>query len=468
MTETNKKLHSYLLSNIDQYDVDFVIPRLGVDIPVGIDPFLLFKSRDPWLKEIHRTLVDFFNEGIRSVYRNKHHDPHSVFDFPEPPEVGLGYSKNSKRGSGVTNNLSSLIINTLKAAPELQERGIRHIEEMQLLSIGIGPDRISDITVNVLKTALIDYTQRQCELWDIKLTKDVPVQHVLDLERQEWFDGYYNLPISPIDRTPIILVPRRIVRALPWINYDDFVKTEFAAYLRAKQTKRNFGKKILMPKASKKEVTEISCREIERVDRYIAKKEASARDAQPSCEYLGDRSLNEQAELLEKRLQNLPLGKESAHQFQQLVLEILNYLFNPELIDGRLEVRTIDGTERRDIIFTNDSDETFWSYLRTEHSSILLMFEAKNKMSVSNNDVAQVATYLGDRIGRIGFIVMRSRVAEAQTRKAFSVYNDSHPRKVILFINDEDLKYMLSVRCQGGNPMKYLQKIYRDFRTTVQ
>ena len=36
-----------LLPHVSQYVVDFVIPRIGVDIPVCIDPFLLFKSRHP-------------------------------------------------------------------------------------------------------------------------------------------------------------------------------------------------------------------------------------------------------------------------------------------------------------------------------------------------------------------------------------------------------------------------------------
>jgi hypothetical protein len=35
-----------LIRGVSQYDVDFVIPRIGVDVPVGIDPFLLYKSRD--------------------------------------------------------------------------------------------------------------------------------------------------------------------------------------------------------------------------------------------------------------------------------------------------------------------------------------------------------------------------------------------------------------------------------------
>ena len=53
-------------------------------------------------------------------------------------------------------------------------------------------------------------------------------------------------------------------------------------------------------------------------------------------------------------------GTGSGSGVSRVFLEVINYLLSPELIDGQLEVRTIDGTERRDIIFTNDSDESFW------------------------------------------------------------------------------------------------------------
>jgi len=35
-----------LLPHLSPYQVDFVIPKIGIDLPLGIDPFLLFKSRD--------------------------------------------------------------------------------------------------------------------------------------------------------------------------------------------------------------------------------------------------------------------------------------------------------------------------------------------------------------------------------------------------------------------------------------
>lgn len=471
MTDPPPNPRSPLIEGVTQFDVDFVIPRLGIDLPVGIDPFLLYKSRDPQLAGYHDFVLQAFSQGVLAIQTDQIDEAHRIFVFPEVDEIGLGYTQAGKRGSGVGPYLTELIIETLRESPALVDRGIRHVEELQLVSIGIGPDRISDITANILKSQLISYTQRQCELWDIELRPNVPVEHVLHPDRLEWIDGYFDLPVSPYDDTPIILVPRRIVRALPWINYDDYVRMEFAAYLRATRTKRKFGP----PKATgrvarplKDEVVAVTRREIERVDHYIAHKEANAQVAQPSDEYLGDADACREAEALKARLTAVASGRSDATTYQRLCLEILNFLFSPELIDGRIEVRTVDGTERRDIIFTNDSDETFWSYIRTEHSAFLLMFEVKNKQTIDNKDLNQTATYLGDRLGRLAFVLSRGAPAEAQQRKAFSIYNDSNPRKIIVFLSDADLALMLDMRCEGKNPMRHVQQLYREFRTSVQ
>jgi len=224
-----------LIKGISQYDVDFVIPRLGVDIPVGIDPFLLYKSRDPEYRKLHSQLLDAFHLGISAIRQNKTDEARRIFDFPEVSAIGMGYTVGGKRGSGVGTHLTGLIVDTVVGSPSLQERGIRHIEEMQLLSAGIGADRVSDITANILKGFLIEYTQRQCQIWGIPLKSGVPIEHIYDAVTREWTDSYADLPVSPVDGASILLVPRRIVRALPWINYDDFFRTEFRAYLAAKR-----------------------------------------------------------------------------------------------------------------------------------------------------------------------------------------------------------------------------------------
>ena len=118
-------------------------------------------------------------------------------------------------------------------------------------------------------------------------------------------------------------------------------------------------------------------RDISLVERYVGAREAQASEARPAMDYIDEDACRE-AERLKNRLAAIDPGRADAGEYQQLVLEILNFLLNPELIDGQPEVRTMDGTERRDIIFTNDSDEPFWDYVRNRYG-LLLMFEAKNK-----------------------------------------------------------------------------------------
>lgn len=474
------ELRAPLIAGRSQYEVDFVIPRAGVDLPLGIDPFLLYKSRDPDLRALHGTLVGAFNHGIAAVARGDMDEAERRFDFPEVSEIGLGYTQGGKRGSGVGTVLRGLILDTLTHSPGLLERGVRHIEEMQLLSAGIGADRVSDITANVLKQFLIEYTQRQCAMWDIPMQPGVPVAHVYDAATGEWDDGYYDLPVSPIDGAAILLVPRRVVRTLPWINYDDFVRGEFSAYLKVKREAAVRAARVAGQGASaeastrapaKREVVSVTRGDIALVERYVRAREAAADQAQPATEYGAgdDDGVCREAAVLADRLDAIPTGAPAAGEYQRVVLEVLNLVFSPALVDGQMEVRTVDGTERRDIVFTNESDQSFWGYVRTTHSGIFLMFEVKNTKELRPDALNQTATYLGDRLGRFGLIVTRDAPSDATRRKAMSIWNDSGTaRKAVLILSDADLKALLEVRCQGRSPTRWMQQRYREFRTALQ
>jgi hypothetical protein len=463
-----------LLSGVSQYDVDFIIPRVSIDLPLGIDPFLLYKSRDSDYRELHGRLLEVFNLGIAAIRRGDLDEAARILDFPEVSAIGLGYTQGGKKGSGVGTHLSGLIIETVVGSPGLQERGIRHVEEMQLVSAGIGPDRVSDIAANVLKSFLIQYTQRQCGIWGLPMKTGVPVRHIYDHSSQQWKDSYEDLPVSS-DGSAILLVPRRIVRVLPWINYDDFIHTEFSAYLAAKRQKARQSVKASDqrhgPEAglkTKQSVVTVTRNDISLVERYVRSREAQAANARPDIDYIDEDACRE-AESLREKLAGIQPGREQATEYQRVVLEILNYLFNPELIDGQPEVRTIDGTERRDIIFTNDSDESFWAYVGTNHDGILVMFEAKNMTELGPAEINQTAIYLGDRIGRLGIIVTHQAPAETVQRKIASVWNDSAPnRKAILILTDDHLHELLELRCRDGSPTKWMQNHYRQFRTSLQ
>lgn len=455
-----------------QPEVDFVIPDLSSDLPLCIDPFLLFKSKDSALRELHKDLLSVFNQGIQLYREDKRKELDRLIDFPEANEIGFGYTEGRIKGSGLGLHLNQLLADTLAASEAFQERGLRHIEELQLVSIGVGADRISDIAANALKLYLIGYTRKQAELWNIPLTAGMPVAHYFDFEDWEWSDGYFDLPRNPLSGEPVLLVPRRIVRLLPWINYDDYVRTDFKMFLRPRRP-RYPGMPLPDRLAiTKEEVVRVTRDHLTVLDQYVGRKEREGSKAEPvlSADQFSSDTEYQLGEDFARRLETLPTGQATAADYQRLVFEILNYLFEPELTNGELEVETYLGTERRDILYTNEAESSFWAYVRSNYDSILVMFEIKNVKELSLEHVNQTASYLGVRLGMLGFIATRVAPGENIVRKTYSIHNDtpSVPRKTIIILCDDDLRTMIRMKQEGKAAVRHVQELYRDFRKRVQ
>ena len=98
------------------------------------------------------------------------------------------------------------------------------------------------------------------------------------------------------------------------------------------------------------------------------------------------------------------------------------------------------------------------------------MIEAKNVTNLTNANIAQTATYMGERIGHFALIVTRNPPDKAQILKAYSVYNDSGgaKRKVILIVSDVDIQKMAIAKSNGQHPTKVLQSMYREFKLKCQ
>ena len=144
----------------------------------------------------------------------------------------------------------------------------------------------------------------------------------------------------------------------------------------------------------------------------------------------------------------------------------MNFLFEPELIAGKIEEATILGTERRDIIFINDSEKTFFSYLRNVHKNFVIVFETKNTYDLTVENFNQLGTYLGDKTGYCGFLITRNNISKKDKLKAISIYNNL--KRIILILSDQDIELMINDRIIGKDPMRYLQKCYREFMVSIQ
>jgi len=57
------------------------------------------------------------------------------------------------------------------------------------------------------------------------------------------------------------------------------------------------------------------------------------------------------------------------------------------------------GTERRDILYWNEAERSFWKYVRDEYRSPLVLFEVKNVGALELAHINQTATYLRREAG---------------------------------------------------------------------
>ncbi len=466
---TGTRLTDIFQLGFEQADVDFVVPDLLQDMRVGIDPFLLFKSRIDEYSRAHARILAVAAEGIRLFASGDEDGAAALLSFPEVNEVRLGYREVSRHGSGMGQQLTRLLLRTLAASPRFVERGIRHIEEMQLVSVGVGADRVSDMAANLLKGFLINYTQRQAVTYGIPLTKGVPIEHVFDPDTGGWVDGYFDLPANPLDpaHPGILLVPRRIVRRLPWINFTDYQRMSHALFLGPRRHGYRRPGAAPARDVPKADLVELTRMEVELIDRYVDVKERAFRDADPEilCPSVEVRS---RCASLISQLEAVSPGQEHAYLYQRVMLQVLNALFAPDLIEGKEQVRTEHGTEIRDLVFLNDSDKTFWDYVRNEHHSLTVVFECKNKTSLESEDISQLAAYLGDAMGYLGVILTRETLSHPLFLKCLSVYNKGVPRRVILVLSDSDVLRMLRMRIAGNDPAELIRNTYRDLLAKVQ
>ncbi|MCR9189908.1 MAG: hypothetical protein NXH96_14080 [Alteromonadaceae bacterium] len=184
---------------------------LNADTNLFIDPLLLEDSLHPEIgKSAYPRYRQHFEKIIKLLAASKApedvawRNAKRLFQFHEISWTCLGYG-GSVRGSGFG---PELIEATLKTAREIIELGVTDVDLFMALALfeeGIGPDRISDMTTNIILPDLVSFNER--------VAKNLS----LPTEAHTILNEKHYLPTNPCSdkREPLLLVPIDIVRDLP-------------------------------------------------------------------------------------------------------------------------------------------------------------------------------------------------------------------------------------------------------------
>lgn len=200
------------------------------DLPLFIDPFLLFNSSNPEYQKLHQDIIEY----VRFL-RDKAADEDlsqgqlkAWFMFREVKQTWLGFSRLGNNGSGLGMKFARALNRNLHTffsnfGSESVAKA-SHLEKLCLIDDGIGRDNISDFTTNLIKDYLLRYTERFAKLHlhaDQRRLLTIR-KAVFNYTTETWQSDHYEIPF--IDGDHVILTPRDLLtRDENWINKDDLV-----------------------------------------------------------------------------------------------------------------------------------------------------------------------------------------------------------------------------------------------------
>lgn len=426
------RLNDFYNLPFTQEEVDFAIPFLDEDIPLYVDPFLLWKSPSIQDNGLHSLLINSFNHlGYLINKDNEDEAINNLIIASECTEVGFG-TASTKKGLRIGKPTAKNILSLFKLIPQIKKSGFSHFEEIQLYIDQISKDRISDIACNLIKSHLIDYTISQCQKHNIPLTKTT-INNLYDNKTNKFIiKEEVFLPINPENQQPVLLVPKRWLRYLPWINYDDYFSNCYY---------KEIIKEGDAPK--KPEILDFNRHNYDMVQLYLRNKERTQADCHNDPLFKPIPITSAKGKL--KSIIKLPTGKtnNADKQYEDYVCQLMASLLYPHLDFAREQSRTESGVLIRDLIFYNNRSFDFLKDIYDDFDSKQIVMELKNVKQIEREHIFQLNRYLNDNLGKFGVIITRNPLPKAMFQNTIDLW--SGQRKCIIVLTDEDIKMMVQV-----------------------
>lgn len=431
-----------------QNECSFAIPFLEEDIPLYLDPFLLWKSPSQQDTSLHIMLISVFNKLCSSAFTGHHdHVIDILVDMSECREAGLG-SGLTKRGLRISREKAEEIVSLFKNIPQVKNNGFAHIETIQLLVSDISKDRISDFACNLLKSFLIDFTQDECKNYGIPM-QSVSGLLVFDVQTMQFKAVTVDLPFNPVNNDPIILIPKRWLRYSPWINYDTYFEK---AYVKQDDDLLNEKVHVLNYNRSNYDVIEV----------FVSQRERQQNDCKNDPLFTQIPVVSSKKYI--RAIESLPTGKEgnADKKYEDYCAKLMASMLYPHLDFAAVQSRTDSGSQIRDLVFYNNCSYPFLEQIYKEYQSKQIVFEMKNVNELDRDHINQLNRYLSEQFGKFGIILTRHPPKKTIMQNTIDLWGGQ--RRCILCIHDEDLRLMANVyESKQRDPIEVINKKYVEF-----
>lgn len=199
------------------------------DLPLFVDPFLLFNSENEKYRALHEEMIKYM---IFLKDRSTSDIPKGLikawYFFPEVRQNWMGFSRSGNQGRGLggdfANALRKNFVRTFKDFGE-EKNTHTHLGKLTLIKDGVGKDQISDFTCNLIKGFLAEYTEAFALAYipKEKLGKFHVDKVSFDYSTETWRAKQFTLPRLGNDY--VLLTPVDILtKDDAWISHNGFIE----------------------------------------------------------------------------------------------------------------------------------------------------------------------------------------------------------------------------------------------------
>lgn len=210
------------LDNYGAFDI-----CLMSDLPLFIDPFLLFNSDNPEYQSLHAGIIKYLQFLSRKASNKL--TPGQLkqwYYFKEVKQNWFGFTVLGNDGRALGKEFADSLNQSLGKILDLSsEEGGGHLERVALMRGGVGRDGISDFTTNLIKHWLLEYTQEFARDYiDASKCDNFPVTRAeFNYQTETWQTKTYYLP--KLGKDFVLLTPIDLLtKDDTWISHSDMIR----------------------------------------------------------------------------------------------------------------------------------------------------------------------------------------------------------------------------------------------------
>ena len=209
-----------------------------------IDPYRINEKDGELAKRAKTKIIKFFDVFFKCIEESDRMKVAYIgMHLHEINATKLGYTKAETipNGKGFSQKNLLQIYDSAKEVEEL----IEDMPDVFILAENVGPDKVSDITTNIIYEELLQFSLYIIKKYKLDIKLKRKYKYIFDVFHEKWIKKEFDIPV--IDNEEILFLPKNIVESYEIFSYETvyrklvypFYKTNTAIHHLIKFLKNN-------------------------------------------------------------------------------------------------------------------------------------------------------------------------------------------------------------------------------------